>query len=386
LMSDAAALTRSGQTQKATQLIQEALHGATRPGVTRPAAADAAEFTRSPESKLILDVVARIIGEPLSPANDPDGDPLETSEYRQSATPAEARSGPQGEQWIDGSFTHKGRVLTYKLFVPALAAEQAATPLPLVVMLHGCTQTAADFAAGTQMNALARSQGVIVLYPEQAQPANAQRCWNWFKPQHQRKGSGEPAALAALTEKILAENHADPARVYVAGLSAGGAMADILGHCYPDVFAAVGVHSGLPSGAATDVTSAFGSMRNGPSASGRKANEALTVPTIVFHGDADSTVHPANGAAIVAEAAEANSRTGLDAAEARVSEGRSPRGQGFTQTAYPATSGSPDVEYWELHGAGHAWSGGSQQGTYTDPAGVDASTEMLRFFLAHKRA
>jgi len=222
------------------------------------------------------------------------------------------------------------------------------------------------------MNEHARECGAIVLYPEQAQRAHGQKCWNWFKPQHQQRGRGEPALLAALTQHIVAQQHADRHRVYVAGLSAGGAMADVLGHCYPDVYAAIGVHSGLPHGAAHDMMSALNVMKTG--ASPVRPDAAATLrPTIVFHGDADTTVHARNGLAVLA-----------GAAPGEVSEGRSPSGRRFTRTLYPASAGRGDAEHWRLHAAGHAWSGGSAQGSYTQPDGVDASREMLRFFLAHR--
>ena len=284
----------------------------------------------------------------------------------------------QAERWLDASFTHKGRTLAYKLFVPAVPAPAAGRPL--VVMLHGCSQDAGDFAAGTQMNAVARAYGAVVLYPEQVAGANPQKCWNWFKPQHQARGRGEPAVIAALTQSIIDTYHVDAARVYVAGLSAGGAMAAILGHEYPELYAAVGVHSGLPHGAATDVMSALPAMRSGGAANVAGAT-AYAAPTIVFHGDADPTVHVSNGQAVVSAACQgAANGTPLSTA---TSQGRSEQGQGFTRTVYATAAGNGVAEYWQLHGAGHAWSGGGALGTYTNPKGVDASAEMLRFFMTH---
>ncbi len=262
----------------------------------------------------------------------------------------------------------------------------------MVVMLHGCTQGADDFAAGTQMNTLARGLDMVVLYPEQTQHDNAQKCWNWFKPQHQRRGRGEPSVIAALAQSIGTEHRVDPARIYVAGLSAGGAMADIVGHCYPDVFAAVGVHSGLPQGCAADVMSALSVMRSGSPSAAAVQRRASALPTIVFHGDADSTVHVSNGEAI----ARAVSSAGADVVNGaggesgkvtkRATEGTSHRGERHTRTVYTDGDGRTQTEYWQLHGAGHAWSGGSASGSYTNPNGVDASAEMLRFFMAHPRS
>ena len=281
-----------------------------------------------------------------------------------------------GEQWLDGTFTDRGRTLTYKLYLPPQIHQ--AQPRPMVVMLHGCTQDAQDFAAGTQMNVQARAQGVMVLYPEQSERDNPKKCWNWFTPQNQQRDRGEPAVLAALTLSIAASHPVDRARIYVAGLSAGGAMADILGSTYPELFAAVGVHSGLPRGCATNVVSALTIMKIGcPTHAESTASDPMP-PTIVFHGDADSTVHVSNGIAIVDAALKAR---GAQDTEALPTEGQSAQGQNYSQTVYRDSAGRAIVEYWQLHGAGHAWSGGNQEASYTDPAGVDASAQMLRFFL-----
>ncbi len=290
-----------------------------------------------------------------------------------------------GAQWLDGSFTHRGRTLAYKLYVPAQA--RAGARPPMVVMLHGCTQDAADFAAGTRMNEQARALGVVVLYPEQSQRDNPRKCWNWFHPQHQQRGRGEPAVLAALTQSMAAAHRVDRARIYVAGLSAGGAMADILGATYPELFAAVGVHSGLPRGSATDVVSALAVMRSGAPAPARAPGGAALPPLIVFHGDDDKTVHSSNGRALVDSALQARG-VAQDAAgqgPAQPTEGQSTQGQRYSQSVYQDREGRTVAEYWQLHGAGHAWSGGHADGSHTDPAGVDASAQMLRFFLAHPK-
>lgn len=287
-----------------------------------------------------------------------------------------APATPSAEQWLDGRFTHRGRTLDYRLYVPPQAS---AAHRPMVVMLHGCTQDAADFAAGTRMNAQARALGAVVLYPEQSQGANPRKCWNWFHPHHQQRGRGEPAVLAELTLALVAEHRVDPARVYVAGLSAGGAMADILGAAYPDIFAAVGVHSGLPRGSANDVMSALSAMRSGAPAA---AAPVAGPPTIVFHGDADSTVHISNGTAIIDAALKAR---GLAGAKVQPVPGQTAQGQRYSQSVYRDASGRTLAEYWQLHGAGHAWSGGHADASYTDATGVDASAQMLRFFLEHPK-
>jgi poly(hydroxyalkanoate) depolymerase family esterase len=357
LFGDATRLTQAGQLQAATEAIQRALRDA---GLGGAAPQEARQDARQ-EDSIVIDAESRVV---------PD-DTLPPTAARQAPSPS-------AEQWLSGSFAHRGRTLAYRLYVPPTPAGAAPTPRPLVLMLHGCTQDAQDFATGTRMNELARAAGVLVLYPEQTQHANAQRCWNWFKAQHQRRDQGEPELLAALTRQIAAEHAVDTARIYVAGLSAGGAMADILGRSHPDLFAAVGVHSGLPQGVAADLPAALAAMRSGPS--GASAGNASTSPVIVFHGDADATVHPANGAAI-AEAA----RQQRDGARPEVNKGRALNGQGFTHSVYRGAAGNSQVEHWLLHGLGHAWSGGSAQGSYTAPGGVDASAEMLRFFLSHRR-
>lgn len=364
LMKEAAHLTRHGRLAEATEAIQRALRG----GGDAPAASPVVPAPTGSHAD-VIEAEARVIeGERSTP----------TPRAADEATEAFAEADGSGaadadhDQWTKGSFAHQGRTIDYMLFVPARPAGQPVAARPLVVMLHGCTQGAADFAAGTRMNEHARASGAIVLYPEQAQRAHGQKCWNWFKTQHQQRGRGEPALLATLTQHIVGQQQADPARVYVAGLSAGGAMAHVLGRCYPDIYAAVGVHSGLAHGAAHDMMSALNAMRTGASTA-RTDAAASSPPTIVFHGDADTTVHANNGLAIVA-----------GATPGATSEGESPAGRRFTRTQYPGRAGRGDAEHWRLHGAGHAWSGGSAQGSYTQPEGVDASREMLRFFLAHR--
>jgi poly(hydroxyalkanoate) depolymerase family esterase len=260
-----------------------------------------------------------------------------------------------------------------------------ADSVPLLVMLHGCAQSADDFAAGTRMNALADAHGFLVAYPEQAVRANGSRCWNWFMPGDQRRDSGEPSLIAGITREIAAAHRVDPRRIFVAGLSAGGAMAVVLGTGYPELYGAIGVHSGLPFRAAHDVPSAFQVMKN-PRAAAKEPGESyqweaaanLSTPrTIVFHGDNDSTVALGNGLDIVADAARAAGDSRLRSSSVR---GRSAAGEGYTRTSYLDEAGRPRVELWILHEAGHAWAGGSASGSFTDPAGVDASMEMIRFF------
>jgi poly(hydroxyalkanoate) depolymerase family esterase len=344
LMAEATRLTRGGSLRAATDAIRHALGGAQR---ANPRPEPVATHTASD----VIDVPAREV--PEAPVD---------------ATPASPPESAAGE-FIAGSHTDANGTRAYKLYLPPGAVSQ---PLPLVVMLHGCTQDPDDFAAGTGMNDAALERGFYVLYPAQTQHANAHRCWNWFKHNHQTRGRGEPALLAHMTQAVMARHAIDPQRVYVAGLSAGGAMAAILGDTYPDVFAAVGVHSGLATGAATDLPSAFSAMQAGASGA---ATSAHTPPTIVFHGDADSTVHPANGRHVIAAAARDTT--------AQPEPAHTENGRTCTRLTYRDGAGRVLAEHWAVHGAGHAWSGGSARGSYTDAQGPDATSEMLRFFFAN---
>ena len=279
-------------------------------------------------------------------------------------------SVPDGARFEERLFANEAGSRTYKLYIPSGYSGQ---PIPLVVMLHGCTQSPDDFAVGTGMNKLAEEQNFIVAYPAQARSANSSKCWNWFKLADQVRDRGEPAVIAGLTRAIMQDCSVDPTRVYIAGLSAGGAMAAVLGAAYPELYAAVGVHSGLACGAASDMPSALTAMRSGAPPDGRKP--AGVIPTIVFHGDRDTTVHPLNGEQVIARSALAGNLRPLAA------EGRSVGGLAFRRTVHTDDGGQPVLEHWSLRGAGHAWSGGSAAGSYTEPRGPDASREMMRFFL-----
>jgi poly(hydroxyalkanoate) depolymerase family esterase len=266
-----------------------------------------------------------------------------------------------------GSFTGESGTRPYRLFVPRRAST---SPPALIVMLHGCTQTAEDFAAGTAMNDLAGEAGALVLYPVQVAGANAQRCWNWFNPADQQREGGEAALIAAMTRSVIAAHNVDPKRVFVAGLSAGGALAATLGATYPDLFAAVGVHSGLACGAAADLNTAFAAMRSGREGRGRHQ-----MRTIIFHGDRDNTVNPTNADAVAAQVA--STASGAVQTESGTSKG----GLAYTRTIQHDAAGRPAIERWTVHGGGHAWSGGSRAGSFTEPRGPDASRAMIEFFL-----
>ena len=360
-LQEATRLTRSGSLQEATRAIQQAL-GRMAPPATPPPAASA----RKTDSD-VIDVVARPIPQPVS-------EPV-----RPLHTPVEPASNDGPGEFTEATFTHAGTTRSYKLYTPPHAIAKPAHPLPLVLMLHGCTQNPDDFAVGTGMNTQAFEHGFVVVYPAQNASANPQRCWNWFTPADQQRGTGEAAWLAALVQEVTQLRAIDPTRVYVAGLSAGGAMASILGRTHPDVFAAVGVHSGLACGVASNVITALSVMKNGRSVAGAPSN----LPTIVFHGDADATVHPHNANAVLQTAiGQANTTS-------KVTKGTNDKvaqGQSYTRTTYTTAKGSSIAENWTLHGAGHAWSGGSAKGSYTDPLGPDASAEMWRFFAEHPRA
>jgi poly(hydroxyalkanoate) depolymerase family esterase len=290
-------------------------------------------------------------------------------------------------QFLRRSYSNAAGTRGYKLYVPEYRTGE---PMHLIVMLHGCTQDADDFAAGTRMNALADKEGCLVVYPVQSANANGARCWNWFDPTHQDADRGEPSLIAGITREVASSYPVDRKRIFVAGLSAGAAMAVVLGATYPELFAAVGAHSGLPLGAAHDVPSAFAAMRGGadPRSRGGARNRGSSpqtgairaTPTIVFHGDQDTTVNPTNGSGIVSQALALAELKGplTKTVQAR----KSVNGREYTATIYRDTTRRSHVEEWILHGAGHAWSGGSSDGSYTDVSGPDASAEMHRFFLA----
>ncbi len=305
---------------------------------------------------------------PAAPFTTPDGQP--------TRKPPEV---PPGARFLASSFANEAGARTYKLFIPS---GYRGKPVPLIVMLHGCSQSPDDFAAGTEMNALAERNTFLVAYPGQTSAANHARCWNWFNAGDQQRGRGEPSIIAGITRKVIADYAVDRRRVYVAGMSAGGAAAAIMAATYPDLYAAIGVHSGLACGSANDVASAFVAMRQGGGRGPRSARlpgvpPREVVPAIVFHGDRDNTVHCVNGDEIIAHAASVLPLT------KRIEEGEAPGGHAYHRTLHADRRGNTVLEQWVVHGQGHAWSGGNAAGSYTDPRGPDASAEMLRFFMAH---
>lgn len=286
--------------------------------------------------------------------------------------------------FVERSFANSAGQRDYKLFIPRQSGLR-----PLIVMLHGCTQSPDDFAAGTRMNGLADREGIYVAYPRQTRSANAQKCWNWFEPGHQGREHGESSIIAGLTRAIIAEHRIDPARVYIAGMSAGGAAAANMARAYPDLYAAVGIHSGLAAGCAHNLASALMAMKAGapgaelPGATAQfgagSSASAHRIPTIVFHGASDAIVNAKNAEAALVQA-------GISDLEPTREEGQVPNGHRYTRTRYRDADGRVAVEAWRLEGFGHAWSGGSKDGSYTDPQGPDASHAMLDFFLTHRLA
>jgi poly(hydroxyalkanoate) depolymerase family esterase len=372
-MLAAARLTREGRLEEAMAVLRRALSSAPSPNATPdfeahspPRTLGGLSLPRISIPEALGGLVERIgrlrptppIDEALAPAIDPA-----------------PTLQPGGSRFEQRSFANAAGSRAYKLYVPSGYNGQ---PLPLVVMLHGCAQSPDDFAAGTRMNHLAEEQTFLVAYPAQPQSANAGKCWNWFKSGDQQRDRGEPSLIAGITRQIMEEFPVEQGRVYIAGLSAGGAAAAIMGTAYPDLYAAIGVHSGLACGAARDMSSAFTAMQNGGSPAAKSRTPESAVPAIVFHGDRDTTVHPVNGHEVIAQA-KAGAKL-----EPKVTGGESAHGRKYTQTVHADASGRPMAEHWVLHGSGHAWSGGSAAGSYTDPHGPDASREMMRFFAHHR--
>jgi poly(hydroxyalkanoate) depolymerase family esterase len=395
----AAGLTdRSGLAQSVTSTIDRALASA---GLVRQPAANR-------EHPDVRETVAPRTASAASPVLDPpslaqrDAPPFPRSEapsFPRSEAPSfprpHAPSVPRDDvpvapgEFITRAFKSDAGARAYKLYVPS-TWKPGQDEVPLLIMLHGCTQDPDDFAAGTRMNVLAEQHGFIVAYPAQPAHANSGRCWNWFRAQDQARDAGEPALIAGITREIVATHRVDPRRIFVAGLSAGAAMAVILAATYPELYAAVGVHSGLPYASAHDMASAFAAMQGHAPARGQWTGAAHAprvavpaVPTIIFHGDRDTTVAASNADAIAAQVRAG--QPGPATLHERVEPGEA-GGRSYTRTVLADGANPPLVEQWTLHGSGHAWSGGDSRGSFTEGGGPDASAEMVRFFLSQRRA
>jgi poly(hydroxyalkanoate) depolymerase family esterase len=404
---EATRLTRAGRLTEATAFLQRLLQGRAEPGNAKPPVGSA---------DVTLDAVAETI-ETVNAASSPYIGPahgmgvsrersgaagrgvpqtmsalhsfLEQGKRAGFATPLGGRAYPaptegtavlpDGAQFLSATFSNPAGTRPYKLYVPSGYEGQ---PVPLIVMLHGCTQSPDDFAAGTRMNVAAEEHTCLVAYPAQTSAANMSKCWNWFSADDQQRDHGEPSLIAGITREVMSRYAVDRRRVYVAGLSAGAAAAAIMGAAYPDLYAAIGVHSGLACGVASDLPSAFAAMRQGKNGRGHRSGMRKgrrLVPAIVFHGDQDTTVHPGNGDEVIAQSTPAMTL------ETRVQAGRVVGGHTYSRTLHADVNGETLLEQWVIHGAGHAWAGGSPAGSYTDPRGPDATKEMLRFFLEHPR-
>ncbi len=395
MMLQATHLTRAYRLTEATALLQRMLRGDTAPDIC-PADDVAPAASRPPildAKAATVDETVRLLLNAATSAQLRNFRALSDLKYRVKRRPGRGLAGvmqpapasisdivPEGGKFIEAIYSNPAGSRAYKLYVPSRYQGQA---LPLVVMLHGGTQTPDDFAAGTRMNAIAEEQTCLVVYPAQPSHANPAKCWNWFRPADQRRGHGEPSLVAGITRQVMRDYCVDPQRVYIGGLSAGAAAAAVMGATYPDLYAAIGVHSGLAFAVANDLMSAFVAMRRGDSASSSESGDISTVlgdaavPTIVFHGDRDTIVNPRNADHVVARSMRTTNW------QKTVRRGQVPGGHAYTCTIHTDESGRAILEQWCIHGAGHAWSGGSSAGSYTDPRGPDAAREMLRFFRDH---
>jgi poly(hydroxyalkanoate) depolymerase family esterase len=385
-MVEATRLTRQGRLAEATALIQQTL---TTPASTR----------RAPDTQRAEEAGGTAGRHPAPSALPPaHGETqlgqapsrwtqrLRTFSGRRVPDPdlahapaAPAAHGPAG-RFDAFSYTGAAGTRAYRLYVPTSSSGR---PLPLVVMLHGGTQDAATFAAATGMNDLAERQPFLVAYPEQPSSANPGKYWNWFVPGHQRRDAGEPSLIAGITRQVIARYQVDDTRVYVAGFSAGGAMAAVMAAVYPDLYAAVGVHSGLAYAVARNVVSAFAVMKHGPSRPAR--SPASPLPLIVFHGDRDATVAYGNAGSLINQvvAAQSPDRGPVTVPTVVTSGGQVPGGHAYTRTSYRGIAGTTVAECWTVHQGGHGWFGGDPLGSYTDPRGPSASAEFVRFFDEH---
>ncbi len=380
-MKEAMRLTREQNPAEATRLLLETLSGGRLKNPPQPAAGEQADLDAPGIETTAYDT--RNAEGPIARLRMPLAESL--ARLRSGELPsaglspqALAKLGkrpvvhvPEGASYLSRSFACHAGTRPYKVYVPSRLNVANA---PLIVMLHGCTQNSDDFAVGTGMNRLAEEHGFVVAYPEQPVTANQLGCWNWFNETHQLRDSGEPAIIAGLTCSLISEMNIDPCRVFIAGLSAGGAMADVMSVTYPDLYVAAGIHSGLAYGVARDQASAFMAM-SGKAQNVRPRSRRNRTRTIVFHGAADTKVHPKNADRIVLEA-----RAAISGSYEETTHPGTSNGLQYDRTLV-TNAGGVQLEYWAVEGLGHAWCGGSLEGSHTEQRGPDASREMLRFFL-----
>ncbi|MDQ1558015.1 MAG: hypothetical protein QOD32_1075 [Pyrinomonadaceae bacterium] len=324
-------------------------------------------------------------------------------------TSVAATSAHAAGSWTEGTVANAAGTRNYKLWMPA--GYDARKAAPLVLMLHGCLQTPDDFAAGARMNEVADRYTFLVVYAEQPATANPYKCWNWFDPAHQARGAGEPSLLAAVMADVRAKHKVDAQHVYAVGVSAGGAMASVMGAAYPDLFAGLGVCAGVEYKAATSVAAALAAQQSGgaePNGQGTLAYQTIVAATplatpprrraatatrarpmrvIVFHGTLDTVVRPVNGDQVITQWAQTNDllddardNNSVDDKPDNTSDGEVPNGHKFTRYVYHDAAGKTLLEKWLIRDMKHAWSGGAAAGSYTDPQGVNASEEIWRFF------
>jgi poly(hydroxyalkanoate) depolymerase family esterase len=363
-MGEALALVRKSNLADATAVLREALS-------SRPASGEKNETGAEPQRPSVpafAPKARRPLGEVLRALRETSPVPPDRADAPETEPAHEF-----GERFASRAYRGAAGSLNYRLYVPD---DYQRRDLALVIMLHGCTQNPDDFALGTRMNSLADEFGLIVAYPHQGRRANPSGCWNWFDKRHQNRGSGEPAKLAGLARSVASEFRIGKNRVFAAGLSAGGAMAEVLAATYPDVFDAVGIHSGLPYKSAADVPSAFAAMKGSAVVdTGPPAVTDKVCRKIVIHGGADLTVHPANGGRILEQAERGASSLTRTDSDWQTESGR------VSRTVLKDRDGLPVVEHWFVESGGHAWFGGDHRGTYTQTVGLDASRVMVRFFL-----
>ncbi|MES2760270.1 MAG: PHB depolymerase family esterase [Pseudomonadota bacterium] len=282
------------------------------------------------------------------------------------------------------------RRMSYWLYLPDRPlAETADGSLPLIVMLHGCEQTATLFAQGTRMNQLAETAGYAVLYPQQSVSTHRHRCWKWYDRATQQ-GGGDVPMIVGIINKVMANYPIDRSRIYICGISAGAAMANIVALNHPDLFAGLGLHSGPSFGGAHSTIGALTVMQHG---AGMRVDGAIAevlgrreqfqpLPTILIHGDEDHVVRPINLAHLTRQAMLVN-RLPADSpeqVEVKVKRGRS------YQLRDVYSGRKVMLRVARIAELKHAWSGGDERISFNSAQGPDASKMMLDFFSRHRRA